>query len=288
MDLGVTIFLTDRSIGPVELAREVEERGFASLWLPEHTPHPHQPPHPAPMGEPIAEEYLRCLDPFVAMGMIAAVTERLRVGTGIALMAERDPIVTAKEVATLDHCSGGRVSLGVGYGWNIEELEKKGEKRRTTAAPSHPSGRRAGAGPRHAGPLGRGSAPRSTASTSLSESWAWPKPVQQVRGRAGVPVRGGGAPGPLLFRHIAEYADGWIPGGGAGVAAAMADLRAAADEAGRDPAELQVIPFGTLPDPGKLEHYASLGIRETVLRLPSADRDEVLRTLDAFAPFLAA
>ncbi|MCB0972731.1 MAG: LLM class flavin-dependent oxidoreductase, partial [Acidimicrobiales bacterium] len=114
----------------------------------------------------------------------------------------------------------------------------------------------------------------------------WPKPVQQVRGRPGVPVLVGGAPGPILFEHIAEFADGWIPIGGAGVAAAMADLRTAAERAGRDPDELTVIPFGTLPDQGKLDHYASLGIAETVLRLPSAGRDEVLAVLDSYAPFV--
>jgi alkanesulfonate monooxygenase SsuD/methylene tetrahydromethanopterin reductase-like flavin-dependent oxidoreductase (luciferase family) len=121
----------------------------------------------------------------------------------------------------------------------------------------------------------------------FAESWAWPKPVQQVRGRPGVPVLVGGAPGPLLFEHIAEFADGWIPIGGAGVAAALVDLHAAAERVGRDPDEFTVIPFGTLPDQGKLDHYATLGITETVLRLPSAGRDEVLRTLDSYAPFLA-
>ncbi|MEZ5204789.1 MAG: TIGR03619 family F420-dependent LLM class oxidoreductase [Acidimicrobiales bacterium] len=218
MDLGVTIFLTDQSIGPVELAREVEARGYASLWLPEHTHIPTSRRTPAPMGEPIAEEYKRCLDPFVAMGMIAAVTERLRVGTGIALLAERDPIVTAKEVATLDHCSGGRVSLGVGYGWNLEELEDHGGSKRT---------RRAVVRERVLAMQelwGEDEAEFAGEHVTLSRSWAWPKPVQEVRGRPGVPVLVGGAPGPILFEHIAEFADGWIPVGGAGVADAMAQL----------------------------------------------------------------
>ena len=280
MDLGVTIFLTDQTIGPVELAREVEQRGFSSLWLPEHTHIPTSRRTPAPMGEPLAEEYRRCLDPFVAMGMITAVTSTLRVGTGIALMAERDPIVTAKEVATVDHCSGGRISLGIGYGWNIEELEDHGGSKAT---------RRAVVRERVLAMQALWAEERAAFSgehVQLSESWAWPKPVQQVRGRAGVPVLVGGAAGPLLFRHIAEFADGWIPVGGAGVAAAMADLRAAAEDAGRDPAELSVVPFGTLPDRGKLDHYASLGITETVLRLPTEGRDEVLGVLDSFLPFL--
>ena len=281
MDLGVTIFLTDQSIDPVELAREVEDRGFSSLWLPEHTHIPTSRRTPAPMGEPLAEEYRRCLDPFVTLGMIAAVTSTLRVGTGIALLAERDPIVTAKEVATIDHCSGGRMALGIGYGWNIEELENHGGSKAT---------RRAVVRERTLAMQelwGAEAAAFDGEHVHLAESWAWPKPVQQVRGRPGVPVLVGGAPGPILFEHIAEFADGWIPIGGAGVAAAMADLRVAAERAGRDPGELTVIPFGTLPDQGKLDHYASLGIAETVLRLPSAGRDEVLAVLDSYAPFVA-
>ena len=134
MQLGVTVFLTDRTIDPVSLAREAEERGFASVWVPEHTHIPTSRRTPAPTGEPISEEYLRSLDPFVVMAMMAAVTERVRLGTGVALLAERDPIVTAKEVATLDHLSGGRIHLGIGYGWNIEELEDHGGSKKTRRA----------------------------------------------------------------------------------------------------------------------------------------------------------
>ncbi|HEX2576797.1 MAG TPA: TIGR03619 family F420-dependent LLM class oxidoreductase [Aquihabitans sp.] len=280
MDLGVTIFLTDRSIGPVELAREVEDRGFTSVWLPEHTHIPTSRRTPAPAGEPLAEEYLRCLDPFAAMAMMTAATTRLRVGTGIALMAERDPIVTAKEAATIDHCSGGRLRLGVGYGWNIEELEDHGGTKAT---------RRAVVRERVLAMQelwGEEVASFSGEHVRLAESWAWPKPVQQVRGRSGIPVLVGGAPGPILFEHIAEFGDGWIPIGGAGVAKAMGELQEAARRVDRDPAELSVIPFGTLPDEGKLRHYESLGITETVLRLPSAGRDDVLATLDSYLPFL--
>lgn len=277
MDLGATVFLTDRSIEPVELARELEQRGFTSLWLPEHTHIPTSRRTPAPMGEPLAEEYRRCLDPFVTLGMAAAVTSTLRLGTGVALLAERDPIVTAKEVATLDHCSGGRMALGVGYGWNIEELEDHGGSKATRRAVVR---ERVLAMQRL---WAQEEASFDGEHVQLSPSWQWPKPVQQVRGASGVPVLVGGAAGPTLFAHIAEFADGWIPHGGAGVAAAMDDLRAASDVAGRDPAELRVVPFGTVPTPGKLDHYASLGITETVIGLPSAGRDEVLAALDALA-----
>jgi probable F420-dependent oxidoreductase len=280
MDLGATIFLTDRSIEPVELARELEQRGFASLWLPEHTHIPTSRTTPAPMGEPLPEEYRRCLDPFVTLAMAGAVTTTLRLGTGIALLAERDPIVTAKEVSTLDHCSGGRVTLGVGYGWNIEELEDHGGSKATRRAVVR---ERVLAMQRL---WADEEASFDGEHVQLSPSWQWPKPAQQVRGRSGVPVLVGGAAGPTLFAHIAEFADGWIPHGGGGVAAAMDDLRAACETAERDHAELQVVPFGTVPTPGKLEHYASLGITETVIGLPSAGRDEVLGTLDALAPLL--
>lgn len=282
MDLGVTIFLTDLSIGPVELAREVEDRGFSSLWVPEHTHIPTSRRTPAPMGEPLAEEYRRSLDPFVTLGAVTAVTKKLRVGTGIALLAERDPIVTAKEVATIDHLSAGRMTLGIGYGWNIEELENHGGSKRTRRAVVRERVLAMQALWAEEAAAFHGDHVR------MDEAWAWPKPVQQVRGRTGVPVLVGGAPGPTLFTHIAEFADGWIPVGGSGVAAAMTDLHRATEDVGRDPAELTVVPFGTLPDQGKLDHYESLGISETVLRLPSAGRDEVLRALDSFVSFLPA
>ncbi len=276
----MTIFLTDRTIDPAEFARAVEDRGFSSIWVPEHTHIPTSRRTPSPMGEPLAEEYKRTLDPFVVMGMMSAVTSRVRLGTGIALLAERDPIVTAKEVATLDHCSDGRIHLGIGYGWNIEELEDHGGSKAT---------RRAVVRERVLAMQalwGDEVAAFEGDHVKLSPSWAWPKPRQTVRGRPGVPVLVGGAAGPILFRHIAEFADGWIPVGGAGVADAMADLHRAAQDVGRDPSELTVVPFGTLPNADKLGYYESLGIPEVVLRVPSAERDEVLRVLDDHARFL--
>lgn len=279
MDLGVTVFATDQSWEPGGLAQEVEARGFSSLWVPEHTHIPTSRRTPAPTGEPLGEEYKRSLDPFVALAWAAARTTTLRVGTGIMLPAEHDYIATAKAVATLDHLSGGRFSLGVGYGWNIEELEDHGGSKATRrqVVRERILAMQALWGDDEASFHGE--------HVELPPAWAWPKPAQQVRGRPGVPVLIGGAPGPTLFRHIAEYADGWMPIGGSGVADSMVDLHRAAEDAGRDPAELTVIPFGTLPDQGKLDHYASLDITETVLRLPSADRDEILRALDTFAAF---
>jgi probable F420-dependent oxidoreductase len=277
MDLGLTCFLTDRSITPTALARAAEDRGFSSVWLPEHTHIPVSRATPAPMGEPLPEEYRRTLDPFVALGTMAAVTERLRFGTGICLVAQRDPVVTAKEVATLDHLSGGRFSFGIGFGWNVEELDDHGvafKERRDVGRERVLTMRRLWEDDEaeFAGEL-----------AGVSRSWAWPKPVQRP-----LPVVIGGAGGPVLFRHIAEYGDGWIPIGGRGVRDALPQLHRAAEEAGRDPAELVVIPFGTLPAHGKLEFYASLGITEVVLQLPSGPEDVVLKALDAHTEFLGA
>ncbi len=280
MDLGVTIFLTDQTITPIEMAKEAEDRGFSSVWLPEHTHIPSSRATPAPMGEPLPDYYGRCVDPFVALAQMTAVTTTLRVGTGIALMAERDPIVTAKEAATLDHCSGGRFTMGVGYGWNFEELEDHGGSKSTRRAVVRERVLAMQALWAHEEAWFDGD------HVSFGPSWQWPKPVQQVRGKTGVPVFIGGGPGPKLFRHIAEFADGWLPIGGRGISASLDDLRAAYTDAGRDPAEVNVIPFGTEPTKGKMEHYANLGITEVVLNLPSAGRDEVLGVLDAYDQFM--
>jgi probable F420-dependent oxidoreductase len=273
MDLGVTMFLTDRSMTPAALARAAEERGLSSVWLPEHTHIPVSRATPAPMGEPLPEEYRRTLDPFVALATAAAVTTTLRLGTGICLVAQRDPVVTAKEVATLDHLSDGRFTFGVGFGWNVEELGDHGvafRDRRAVARERMLAMRRL---------WSDDEASFTGDHVRLEPSWAWPKPAQ----RPGPPVFIGGAGGPTLFAHIAEYADGWLPIGGGGVRAALPDLRKAAEEAGRDPDALRVIPFGTVPSPGKLEHYADLGITEVVLQLPSGTADRVLPVLDGHA-----
>src|SRR3712207_2050384 len=126
MRFGVTVFLTDQTIGVVEMAQACEERGLDSLYLPEHTHIPTSRATPAPMGEPLPQYYRRCVDPFVGLMAAAAATERLRIGTGICLVAQREPIVTAKQVATLDMLSGGRFTFGVGFGWNVEEAADHG------------------------------------------------------------------------------------------------------------------------------------------------------------------
>ena len=277
MKIGVTLHSTDRSMSPVELAREAEARGFYSLYLPEHTHIPTSRRTPAPTGdETLGDEYRRSLDPYVALAGAAAVTEAIRLGTGIALVAQHDPIALAKQLATLDFLSGGRLVLGIGYGWNREEMENHGidVKRRRALV-------------REKMLLMQELWSQDEASfrgefVRLEPSWAWPKPIQQPRPRVLI----GGAAGPGLFAHIAEFADGWLPIGGGGVATALPELRRAFEERGRDPGTLQVVPMGVLPDERKLAYYASQGVSEAVLRLPSGVRDEVLPVLDDYVRYL--
>ena len=273
MEFGVTIFLTDTSIGPAEIAREVEARGYTSLFLPEHTHIPSARRTPAPMGEPLPEQYWHTLDPFVALTVASGVTERLRLGTGICLVAQRDPFVTAKEVATLDLVSGGRFTFGVGFGWNVEEIEDHGvahPKRRKIAREKMLAMYRL---------WSEDEAAFDGEFVRFDKTWAWPKPVQQPRPRVLI----GGDGGPVLFRHAAEYADGWMPVGARGVAKNLPVLRTAFEEAGRDPDTLRVVPLGSIPETGKLEYLRGLGIDEVILNLPSAPRGEVLSVLDSYA-----
>lgn len=277
MKIGVTIHATDEFMNPVDLAREAEARNFHSLYLPEHTHIPTSRETPAPTGTPeLGREYLRTLDPYIALAAVSAATSRILLGTGIALVAQHDPIVLAKEIATLDRLSEGRFVLGIGYGWNREELRNHGidygERRAVVrecmlAMQALWSSERAEFRGEH---------------IAFDESWSWPKPLQQPRPRTLI----GGAPGPKLFAAIAEFADGWMPIGGAGMKGALGDLRAAFERADRDPADLHVVPFGVLPDGGKLAYYAELGVSEAILRLPGAGRDEVLPVLDEYAGWI--
>ncbi|MFF1415682.1 TIGR03619 family F420-dependent LLM class oxidoreductase [Streptomyces sp. NPDC058289] len=286
MRIATTVFLTDRTIAPVPLARALEERGFSGLYLPEHTHIPVSRVTPAPMGGELPDRYGRTLDPFVALGQASAVTERLHLGTGITLVAQHDPIDLAKQVATLDHLSGGRVTLGIGYGWNVEEAADHGVEWRTrrelvrdrmalmrTLWSPHPTA--------YVGQF-----------SSVQASSAHPKPVQPPRELApGVPLYGprtliGGQAGPKLFAAIADHSDGWLPIGGGGLTESVPALRQVWEAAGRDAKSLQVVPYAVQPTPGKMAHYADLGIEEVVLQLPSEDEPTILRILDEFAQYL--
>jgi probable F420-dependent oxidoreductase len=274
VQIGLTMFATDQTMDPVELARESEARGYHSLYLPEHTHIPvSRRTLPPTGGDTLAEEYKRTLDPLVALSAAAAVTDRILLGTGICVVAQREPIVTAKAVATLDRLSRGRFVFGIGFGWNEDEIGQHGVTMadRRAVAREHVLAMRA---------LWTSDVAEFHGEhVTIEPSWSWPKPWRPE----GPPVLIGGAPGPKMFAHIAEYADGWIPIGGAGVRAALDDLRRACDAVGRDASTLRVVPFGTVPDPGKLAYYADLGIREIVLRIPGGVADTVLPVLDRYA-----
>ena len=277
MRFGATLFLTDRSMRPDDIARELETRGYSSLYIAEHTHIPSGRQTPAPMGEPLPDMYARTLDPFVALTAAAMATSSLVVGTGICLVAQHDTIVLAKQVSTLDMLSGGRFSFGIGFGWNVEEMGHHGVSR---------SQRRAVV--REKVLAMKELWTNDVASfdgehVRFAPSWQWPKPAQKPH----PPILIGGAAGPILFSHIAEYADGWIPIGGRGIKQALPDLRGALSDAGRDPDAIEIVPMGTIPETGKLVYLSSLPIRETVLTLPSAERDEVLRTLDDYEKIIA-
>jgi probable F420-dependent oxidoreductase len=276
MRFGVTIFATDKSIEPVDLAVALQERGFDTMWVPEHTHIPTGRRTPYPNGGELPDEYRRCHDPFVALAAAAVAAPGLRVGTAILLVAQRDPIVTTKAVASLDHVSGGRFTLGIGFGWNEDEMEDHGVDYR----------RRREMGREHVLAMRRLWEDEEAAFDGefvhLPPSWSWPKPVQQP-----LPVLIGGAAGPKLFDHIAEYANGWIPIGGRGLSETLPELREKFEEAGRDPSTIEVVPVAVVPDPGKLDHYQEVGVTECVFGLPSAPKDDVLPLLDKYAALLA-
>ena len=277
MRLGITAALTDRDATPAALASAVEELGFDSLYLPEHTHLPVREDVPPALVEGVRlDDYKRCLDPLVALSTAAAVTTRIGLGTGILLVAQHDPIVLAKQVATLDHLSGGRVTLGVGFGWNRAEAEDHGVDfaRRHAVAREHLAAMEA--------IWSREQAEYHGEFVDFDPTWSWPKPLQQPRVRV---LIGGGA-GDAVLSAVAECADGWVPIGGRGLGDAVPRLRALAEAAGRDPARLDVVPFGTIAGQGKLEHYAGLGVTEVVLRIRAGDAASMRAELESLAPLV--
>jgi len=279
MHIGVEIFPTDQTIGAVELAREVEARGFESLWFPEHS---HIPTRRAtPWGgregaPPLPEFYWRTFDPFVALGACAAVTTTLKLATGICLVAQRDPIHTAKEVASVDALSNGRFLFGVGYGWNKEEMAQHGTaygERRAILRENILAMKELWA---------NDEASFEGAYVTIEPSWSWPKPTQQP----GPPVILGGDAGPKTAAHIAEFCDGWMPIGGRYSLEKWDEVRAACERIGRDPDSVELGVFGAPPDEAKLVGLAAKGVRRAVFGLPQGPRDDVLAALDEMAPLV--
>ena len=279
MNIGVYIFPTEYSIPIVELACHLEDRGIESLFVPEHTHIPVSRRTPFPGGEPLPKEYSHTLDPFVALAAVASRTTTLRIGTGICLLIERDPIVTAKVVASLDHLSNGRFELGLGAGWNAEEMENHGTEFENrfrilvdrakamqkiwTQQEAHYDGE----------------------FVQFDPIWSWPKPVQKPH----PPLLLGGETEHTL-RRVVDFADGWFPRGNKlpDPSAGMDQLRHHADQSGRDMKSLSVTVFRASPDEGYLEKCRAAGITRVLLRVPSEGSDTVLPLLDEYAKLLSA
>jgi probable F420-dependent oxidoreductase len=280
MRLGLLIFATDRGIQPMELAREAEERGFDSLWLPEHShiPVSRRTPWGGREGAPpLPEEYWRCHDQFIALTAAAAVTTTLRLGTGVTLVAQRDPLWLAKEVASLDMISGGRLMFGVGYGWNHEEMESHGvdiHHRRAVVREKILACKALWT---------QDEAEFHGKYVNFEASWAWPKPVQSPH----PPIVIGASPTDLHFRHIIEYGDAWMPIEGRWATEdAWVRLQQAAQDAGRDPSTLRLGVYGAKPDAAHLARLRELGASFVALLLPPLDRDAALATMEAYAPLV--
>ncbi len=273
MKFGVTMFPTDYAIGPAELARAVEERGFESLFFPEHTHIPTSRRTPWPGGAELPREYSHTLDPFVASTAAAVATERLRIGTGICLVIERDPITLAKEVASLDFISGGRFLFGIGGGWNLEEMENHGTDpdRRWKLLRERVQAMKAIWTEDEAEFHGR--------FVDFDPVWSWPKPVQKPH----PPIVVGGS-GPHTLQRVVEYGDGWMPILGrdqAPLSERIAELNRLAAEAGRG--DIPVSVYGAPTRPQVIGHYAEIGVERCVFFLPPAPASEVLPLLDRHA-----
>ena len=280
MKFGASIFFTDYSIAPPALARALEERGFESLWAPEHSHIPASRISPFPAGGPLPREYREVMDPFVTLSAAAAATERLMVGTAICLVVQRDPIQTAKSVASIDQVSGGRFLFGVGAGWNAEEMNNHGTAYRTRLSLM-----------RERIEAMREIWTRSTATYSgrfvrFSEIQAWPKPVQQP----GPPIIMGGA-FPYGARRAIAYADGWLPHASRpaydDVLETFPQFRQMAAEAGRDPDSIPVTVYGVSPETDRLKRYRDAGTDRVIFALPPVGAEDILPLLDRHADLIA-
>lgn len=271
MRYGLFQFVTDETIAPVPLGRAAEDAGFESLFLPEHSHIPASRDTPYPGGGALPRKYLRTYDPFVALATIAATTERLRVGTGICLVIERDPIITAKEVASLDRLSGGRFLFGVGAGWNREEMHDHG---------TDPATRMALLVERVAAMRAIWASDEAAYDGELvtfPPLWSWPKPVQERAGVPAPPILVGGN-GPGVLDRVLAVGDEWFPNRTPEdvLAGRIADLNRRAADAGRGPFGVSVL--GVQKDKGTIERLAAMGVTRCVFTLSDGGEAE---TLDA-------
>jgi probable F420-dependent oxidoreductase len=273
MDFGLTIFPTDYSIGPAELGRAAEDAGFEALLFAEHTHIPASLESQRPHGGELPRRYWHTLDPFVALTAVATVTERLRVGTGICLVVERDPITTAKEVASVDLLSNGRFEFGVGAGWNREEMANHGTdpatrfslmRERIEAMKAIWSQEEATYHGKH---------------VNFDRIWSWPKPVQQPH----PPILVGGT-GPKALDRVLGYGDVWMPNRVAEPAELKLRIAELRERAGR---HFPVTYFGADPTDEFVSALADAGVDRALLQLPDADADTVLPLVEQYAELAA-
>ena len=269
MKFGVQMFPTDYAIQPVELAKAVEDKGFESLFFPEHTHIPTSRKTPWPGGAELPNQYRHTHDPFVALGAAAAVTSRIMLGTGICLVIQRDPITLAKEVASLDFISNGRFIFGIGGGWNEDEMNNHGTKyslrwkilrERILAMKEIWTNEEA----EFHGEF-----------VDFDPIWSWPKPKQQPH----PPILVGGS-GARTLERVMEYGDGWMPIGSraSDLGDRVKELRSLEKEAGKEPVPVSI--FGCPPDPGAIQEYAGMGVDRVIFGMPDAEADVVLPRLD--------
>ena len=274
------MFATGYSAPPGDFASLVEERSFESLWFPEHTHIPGSRRSPWPGGGDLPKEYWHTYDPFLALTAAAMTTTRLKLATGICLVIERDPIVLAKEVATLDQISNGRFIFGIGGGWNAEEMENHGTnfkkrwrilRERILAMKEIWSKEEAEFHGDH---------------VNFDKIWSHPKPMQKPH----PPIIMGGH-GPTTFDRITEFCDGWIPIAGQHADSfelqeSITNLRQRVRDAGRDPASLSITVWGVQPNRDKVNRMEEAGVDRVLFSLPSADRETLLPLLDEYASLI--
>ena len=267
---GVSMFPTDYAIQPAELARAAEEHGFDSLWLPEHT---HIPTHLTSRPE-LTQEYWHTHDPFVALTAAAAVTEQIKLATGILLLPEHEPIVTAKSAASLDMISGGRLILGIGAGWNKEELEDHGHPFKDRWAVTRESVLAMQA------LWTQEEAEFEGEHIRFEKSWSYPKPVQE-----GGPPIVMGAQSEWVYDRVADYCDGWMPidRPGADLNDGLEKLAKAAEAAGRPMESLECSVFGVRNDEARANELIAMGFQRLIFALPPAPAETVLPLMDGYA-----
>jgi probable F420-dependent oxidoreductase len=281
MHIGAAIFPTAETMNPVEFATTAEALGFESIWFPEHSHIPTS--RRSPWGgyegaPPLPDYYARTYDPFVALGACAASTSTIKLATGICLVAQRDPIHTAKEVASVDGLSDGRMIFGIGYGWNREEMAQHGTRygdRREVLRDRIMAMKAL---------WSEDEASYDGEYVTIEPSWAWPKPVRQPH----PPIVLGGAAGPKTAKDVAEFCDGWMPIGGRGFTNGWDGVRRACDDIGRDVATIELGVFDAPPDEAKLAGLAKAGLTRAVVSMPQGPRDEVLAELERVAPLIDA